>query len=233
MKNQKIVIAVVVTLILMIGGGIAGYYWYEMTHYITTDDARISAYTANVSPIISGKITSWNVSEGEYVKAGAAIGWQDTNAMATSAGVNPSALNPVGSIMVSKAELTAPISGQIIKSSVRVGQLVGAGQPLAVIADTSDLFVDVNIDETEISKVKVGQLVDLTVDALPGKTFQGRVDEIGKATLSTFDILPMQSANGNFTKVTQRIPLKIRFPEINNLGLLPRMSVTAKIHIAE
>ena len=233
MKNQKIVIAVVVTLVLMIGGGIASYYWYEMSHYLTTDDARISAYTANVSPIISGKITSWNVSEGEYVKAGAAMGWQDTNAMATSAGVNPSALNPVGSIMVSKAELTAPISGQIIKSSVRVGQLVGAGQPLAVIADTSDLFVNVNIDETEISKVKVGQLVDLTFDALPGKTFQGRVDEIGTATLATFDILPMQSANGNFTKVTRRILLKVRFPEINKLGLLPGMSVTAKIHITE
>jgi len=233
MKNQKIVIAVVVTLVLMIGGGIASYYWYEMSHYITTDDARVSAYTANVSPIISGKITSWNVSEGEYVKAGATMGWQDTNAMAASAGVNPSALNPVGSIMVSKAEISAPISGQVLKSSVRVGQLVGAGQPLAVIADTDDLFVAVNIDETEISKVKVGQLVDLKVDALPGKTFQGRVDKIGKATLSTFDILPMQSANGNFTKVTQRIPLKVRFPEINKLGLLPGMSVTAKIHIAE
>jgi len=233
MKNQKIVIVVVVTLVLMIGGGIASYYWYEMSHYITTDDARISAYTANVSPIISGKITSWNVSEGEYVKAGATMGWQDTNAMATSAGVNPSALNPVGSIMVSKAEISAPISGQVLKSSVRVGQLVGTGQPLAVIADTDDLFVDLNIDETEISKVKVGQLVDLKVDALPGKTFQGRVDEIGKATLSTFDILPMQSANGNFTKVTQRIPLKVRFPEINELRLLPGMSVTAKIHIAK
>jgi len=233
MKNQKIVISVVLIVLLIIGGGIASYYWYEMSHYITTDDARTSAYTANVSPIISGKITSWNVSEGEYVKAGATIGWQDTNAIATSAGVNPSALNPVGSIMVSKAEITAPISGQVLKSSVRVGQLVGAGQPLAVIADTDDLFVDVNIDETEISKVKVGQLVDLKIDAFSGKTFQGRVDEIGKATLSTFDILPMQSANGNFTKVTQRIPLKIRFPEINKLGLLPGMSVTAKIHIAE
>ncbi|MEW6065130.1 Barrel-sandwich domain of CusB or HlyD membrane-fusion [Desulforamulus putei DSM 12395] len=233
MKNQKIVISVVLTVLLIIGGGIASYYWYEMSHYITTDDARISAYTANVSPIISGKITSWNVSEGEYVKAGTTLGWQDTNAIATSASVNPSALNPIGSITVSKAEITAPISGQVIKNFVRVGQLVGTGQPIAVIADTSDLFVDVNIDETEISKINVGQLVDLKVDALPGKTFQGRVDEIGKATLSTFDILPMQSANGNFTKVTQRIPLKVRFPEINKLGLLPGMSVTVKIHIAE
>jgi multidrug resistance efflux pump len=204
-----------------------------MFNYITTDDARISAYTANVGPIISGKITSWNVAEGEYVKAGATMGWQDTNAIASTAGVTPSALNPIGSIMISKAEITAPISGQVIKTSVRVGQLVGAGQALAVIADTSDLFVEVNIDETEMGKVKVGQLVELKIDGVPGRSFQGRVDEIGKATLSTFDILPMQSANGNFTKVTQRIPLKIRFPEINKLGLVPGMSVTAKIHITE
>ncbi|MFZ3173170.1 MAG: efflux RND transporter periplasmic adaptor subunit [Carboxydocellales bacterium] len=233
MKNQKIVISVVLIVLLIIGGGIGGYYWYQMSRYITTDDARINAYTVNVSPIISGKITSWNVSEGEYVKAGATIGWQDTNAIASTASVNPSAINPVGSIVVSKAEITAPISGQVIKTSVRVGQLAGTGQPLAVIADTSDLFVDVNIDETEIGKVKVGQLVELKIDALPGKTFQGRVDELGKAALSTFAILPMQSANGNFTKVTQRIPLKIRFPEINKLGLLPGTSVTAKIHITE
>jgi len=233
MKNQKFVISVVLTVLLVIGGGIGGYYWYQMSNYITTDDARISAYTANVSPIISGKITSWNVAEGEYVKAGTTLGWQDTNTIATTASINPSALNSIGSVMVSKAEITAPISGQMIKTSVRVGQLVGTGQALAVIADTSDLFVAVNIDETEMGKVKVGQLVELKIDGLPGRSFQGRVDEIGKATLSTFDILPMQSANGNFTKVTQRIPLKIRFPEINKLGLVPGMSVTAKIHITE
>lgn len=233
MKNQKLVISVALIVLLLIGVGIGGYYWYQMSRYITTDDARISGYTVNVSPIISGKITTWEVSEGDYVEEGKTIGWQDTNAIANTASVNLNAINPVGSIMVSKAEITAPISGQVIKNSVRVGQLVGAGQPLAVIVDTSDLFVIVNIDETEIGKIKVGQLADLKVDALSGKTFQGRVDEIGKATLSMFDILPMQSANGNFTKVTQRIPLKIRFPEINKLGLLPGMSVTAKIHIKE
>lgn len=233
MKNQKLVISVALIVLLLIGVGIGGYYWYQMSRYITTDDARISGYTVNVSPIISGKITTWDVSEGDYVEEGKTIGWQDTNAIANTASVNLNAINPVGSIMVSKAEITAPISGQVIKNSVRVGQLVGTGQPLAVIVDTSDLFVIVNIDETEIGKIKVGQLADLKVDALSGKTFQGRVDEIGKATLSMFDILPMQSANGNFTKVTQRIPLKIRFPEINKLGLLPGMSVTAKIHIKE
>lgn len=58
--------------------------------------------------------------------------------------------------------------------------MVGTGQPLAVIADTNDLFVAVNIDETEIRKLNVAQLVDLKVDALPGKTFQGGVDEINQ-----------------------------------------------------
>ncbi len=232
MNKQKIIISAVLTVVLVIGMGIGFYYWYQFSRYIATDDAQISAYTATVSPIIPGKVTSWNVAEGDYVQAETPLGWQDTSSLATSADVNPSAIKPVGSITVSKAEITAPISGQVIKNNVRVGQLVGTGQPIAVIADIDDLFVNVNIEETQIKKVKVGQVVDLEIDALPGKTFQGRVDDIGKATLSTFDILPMQSANGNFIKVTQRIPLKIRFPEINDLGLLPGMSVTAKIHIA-
>jgi len=230
MKIKKIMIAGTLTLMLLIGGGIVRYYWYESTHYVKTEDARISANMANVSSQIPGKITTWNVAEGDQVKAGMTIGWQDTNAVASTVSVNASALNPVGSMAVSKAEITAPISGQVIKTSVLQGQLVGAGQPLAVIADTRDLFISVNIEETQVGKVKVGKYVDISIDALKGQTYRGRVEEVGTATLSTFDILPMPSANGNFTKVTQRVPVKIRFPEINKLSLIPGMSVTVKIH---
>lgn len=231
MKNKKKVLAILAVVILAIGGGIIYYYWYENTNYVSTEDARIAADIVPVTPQIPGRITSWNVSEGDQVQAGQNLGWQDTNSVATSAGVNAAALNQVGSLTVSKAEITAPISGEVIKSSAIEGQMAGTGTVLAMIADTGDLYVSANIEETKIAKVKPGESVDVTIDALGGKKVAGVVDEIGKATASTFSVIPTQSSNGSFTKVTQLIPVKIRFPGINQLGLVPGMSVEVKIHI--
>ncbi|MHB1651862.1 MAG: HlyD family secretion protein [Desulfitobacteriaceae bacterium] len=233
MKNKKKVLVILLIAILAVAGGIVFYYEYENANYISTDDARIAANIVNVSPQIPGRVTAWNVVEGDKVQAGGNLGWQDTNAVATSAGVNASALNLVGGLTVSKAEIVAPISGEVIKAAVIPGQMVSPGQTLALIADMSDFFVSANIEETKIKKIKPGQDVDITIDALNGKKVIGKVEEIGKATLSTFSILPAQSSNGNFTKVTQLFPVKIRFPGSNQLGLEPGMSVEIKIHVAK
>ncbi len=231
MKNKKKILVVILLVVILIGGGIAGFYWYDDTYFVSTDDARLAANTVNVTPQIPGRIASWNVAEGDMVQAGDDLGWQDTNSVANSAGVSTAALNQVGSMTVSKAELVAPISGQVIKSSVETGQLVSPGQTLAVIADTRDLYVSANIEETKVDKLKVGQPVDITIDALQGRQFTGRLAEIGKATLSTFSVMPVDSSNGNYTKVTQLIPVKIRFPVDPSLGLVPGMSVEIKIHV--
>lgn len=231
MKNKKKVLAAILILFILGGGGIAAYYWYEGSYYVATDDARIAANTVNVTPQIPGRITSWDVAEGDKVQTGATLGWQDTNAVASSSGISTSALNQTGSLTVSKAEIVSPISGQVIKSSVQTGQLVSPGQTLAVVADTKDLYVSANIEETKIDKLHVGQTVEITIDALSGRQFIGKVDEIGKATLSTFSVIPVQSSNGNFTKITQVIPVKIRFPIDPKLALSPGMSVEVKIHI--
>lgn len=233
MKNKKKVLTIMSIVILVVAGGIIFYYWYENAHYVSTEDARVSANIVSVTPQIPGRITAWNVAEGDQVQAGGNLGWQDTNTVATTAGVNASALNQVGSLTVSKAEITAPVSGEVIKSSVVEGQMAGTGTVLAMIADTGDLYVSANIEETKIDRVKPGQDVEVTIDALNGKKVMGKVDEIGKATTSTFSVIPSQSSNGSFTKVTQLIPIKIRFPGINQMGLAPGMSVEIKIHVGK
>jgi len=231
MKNKKKILIILVAVLLIGAASIVYYYWYENSHYVSTEDARIAADIVTVTPQIPGRITEWNVSEGDNVKAGANLGWQDTNAVATSSGVNAAALNAVGSLMVSKAEITAPISGKVLKSSVVPGQMVSPGQALALIADTGDLYVTANIEETKIKEVKKGQNVEVTIDALGGQKVMGKVEEIGQATLSTFSVLPTQSSNGTFTKVTQLIPVRIRFPHASEMGLAPGMSVEVKIDI--
>ncbi|MFZ3101601.1 MAG: HlyD family efflux transporter periplasmic adaptor subunit [Desulfitobacteriaceae bacterium] len=231
MKNKKKILVIILMAVILIGGGIIGYFWYKDTYFVSTEDARISANTVNVTPQIPGRITSWSIAEGDVVQAGATLGWQDTNSVANSSGINASVLNQIGSMTVSKAELVSPISGQVIKSSVQTGQLVSPGQTVAIIADTRDLYVSANIEETKVSKLKVGQSVDITIDSLQGKKYLGKLAEIGKATLSTFSVLPVQSSNGNFTKITQLVPVKIRFPVDKTLGLVPGMSVNINIHV--
>jgi multidrug resistance efflux pump len=231
MKDKKKILIVLFAVILVVAGLIVFYYWDQGRRYVKTEDARIEGHIVTVSPLISGRITSLKVQEGDNVNAGDTLGWQETGTMATSAGINTNSLNAVGSVAVGKAEITAPISGQIIKLSVEPGQLVSPGQSVAMIADTQDLYVSANIEETSVKKLKPGQDVEITIDALDHKKVMGKVEEIGKATTSTFAVISTQSSNGSFTKVVQLVPVKIRFPGINQFGLLPGMSVEVKIHL--
>lgn len=233
MKNKKKIISLILGAMLIIAGSIFAYYWWEGKNYIATEDARIAADTVVISPQISGKITSWNVVEGQAVQAGQNLGWQDTSTISSSAAVSVKSLNQTGSTAISKAEITAPISGRVIKSSAQKGQTAGPGQTLAIIANTDNLFITANIEETKIAKVGIGAPVDFTIDAFPGTRFYGRVEEIGQATLSTFSIITMQSSSGSFTKVTQLVPIKIRFTNSGNLALLPGMSAEIRVHVVK
>jgi multidrug resistance efflux pump len=231
MNTKRKILIGLFALIVIVAGLITFHYWDQGRKYVKTEDARIEANTVTVSPLISGRIISLKVKEGDYLEAGDTIAWQETGTMATSAGINTNTLNPIGSVAAGKAEITAPISGEIIKLSAEPGQVVGPGQSLAVMADTQDLFVSANIEETSVGKVKKGQDVEITIDSLQNKKVMGKVEEIGKATTSTFAVIPTQNSNGSFTKVVQLVPVKIRFPGINKLNLLPGMSVEIRIDI--
>lgn len=229
-KKNKILISLC-AIIIIVAGAIVFYYWDQDRKYVKTDDARIEANTVTVSPLISGRITSLNVQEGDMVNADDTLGWQETGTMSTSAGISTNTLNSVGSVTVGKSQIIAPIAGQIIQLTAEPGQVVSPGQSLAVIADTQDLYISANIEETSIGKVKPGEDVEITIDTLNNKKVMGKVEEIGKATTSTFSVISTQSSNGSYTKVVQLVPIKIRFPGINNLNLLPGESVEVKIHI--
>jgi len=116
---------------------------------------------------------------------------------------------------MSYTQLVAPEDGIIAKKSVEPGMVIPAGQSLFGFVSSSERWVEANFKETQLSSVKPGQKVDVTVDAIDGRTFQGTVDSKGAATGATFTLLPPDNATGNFTKVVQRIPVKI---VLNNLS---------------
>jgi membrane fusion protein (multidrug efflux system) len=116
-------------------------------------------------------------------------------------------------LQLSYATLTAPVSGIVSKKSVETGQFVQAGQPLLAIVQGQDAWVSANFKETQLAEMRPGQPVEVEVDAYPGVAFHGRVESLAAATGAKFSLLPPDNATGNFTKVVQRVPVKIVFTD--------------------
>lgn len=123
-------------------------------------------------------------------------------------------------------KITAPISGVIAKKSFMPGDVIQPGQAIYTINDLGDIWVTANFEETKISKIRIGAPVQVFIDAYPGKPFAGKVTRISAGIVAPpFSI-------GEFTKTTQRIPVKIEFDRNpTNLVLLPGMSVEVKISV--
>jgi membrane fusion protein (multidrug efflux system) len=113
-------------------------------------------------------------------------------------------------LMLSYAVIHSPVDGVVSRRSVEVGQLVQAGQPLMSVVPLHDVWVVANLKETEVEHVKPGAQVEIAVDSYPGRRFRGRVESLSPATGARFSLLPPDNATGNFTKVVQRIPVRIR-----------------------
>jgi membrane fusion protein, multidrug efflux system len=131
---------------------------------------------------------------------------------------------------LSYTRVTAPASGVVSKKSVEVGQLVQPGQPLMSVVPLDDVWITANLKETQIEHVKPGNPVAFTVDAYSGIDFKGHVESLSPATGARFSLLPPDNATGNFTKVVQRVPVRIRPDSIDAAHpLRPGMSVTVTI----
>jgi membrane fusion protein (multidrug efflux system) len=107
-------------------------------------------------------------------------------------------------------KIVAPVDGKVGKKSFEVGMLAAAGQPLLGFVAAGDRWVTANIKETDMDDITEGKKVYVDVDAISGKTFDGVVESISPATGSTFTLLPPDNATGNFTKVVQRVPVRIK-----------------------
>lgn len=134
-------------------------------------------------------------------------------------------------LQVSYTRIIAPMAGVVSKKSVELGQLVQPGQPLMSVVPLDDVWVTANLKETETADVSPGDVVAFTVDAYPGKHFQGHVESLSPATGARFSLLPPDNATGNFTKVVQRVPVRIRLDQPNDPAhpLRPGMSVDVTI----
>src|SRR6267142_1661551 len=134
-------------------------------------------------------------------------------------------------LQLSYTRIITPSAGIVSKKAVELGQLVQAGQPLMTVVPLEDVWVTANLKETETADVTPGDSADITVDAYKGVHFRGHVESLSPATGAKFSLLPPDNATGNFTKVVQRIPVRIHLDGAVDVAhvLRPGMSVVATI----
>ena len=125
-------------------------------------------------------------------------------------------------LQVQYATIVAPSDGYVGRKNVEVGNRVASGQTLLVVVEP-DLWVVGNFKETQLAKMRVGQPVRITIDSIPGKVFAGKIDSFAPATGNEFALLPADNATGNFTKIVQRVPVKIVFDPSSTKGYEDRI----------
>jgi membrane fusion protein (multidrug efflux system) len=128
-------------------------------------------------------------------------------------------------------EIRSPIDGVIGNRSARVGAYATVGAQLLSIVPAHGLWVDANFKESQLAQMSVGQSVEITADVVPGRAFHGRIESLAPATGAQFSVIPPENATGNFTKIVQRVPVRIRLDDgAGELGTLrPGLSVVARV----
>ncbi|PKG25582.1 HlyD family secretion protein [Niallia nealsonii] len=215
MNAKRMILINIILLIVLVGGGFTGYYFYDKSvSYISTDNAQIAGQQISIAAPASGKLTSWDGNVSDHFNKNDKIG---TIKVTTETGTVD-------------MHVAVPANSTIVQSSAVENSYVAAGTSLAKSYDMSNLWVTANVDETDLNDVKIGQDVDLYVDAYPDTTLTGKVDSLGLATSATFSLLPTSNSSGNYTKETQVIPVKISIDNYGGLDLVPGMNVTVRIH---
>ena len=150
-------------------------------------------------------------------------------AQAVAASARAVALQQQAELNLSYTTITAPIDGVVGNRTLRTGQFVQAGTQLMSLVPASGAYIIANYKETQLTDVHEGQAVDVAVDMFPGKVVHGHVDSLAPASGQEFALLPPDNATGNFTKVVQRIPVKIALDGGAPIELRPGMSVIPSI----
>jgi multidrug resistance efflux pump len=214
LKNRSVLIPIIVILAVVIAMGVGGYILYNSYNFYSTDDAQVTGNIVNVVPQISGTLTQLNVQEGDYVTANQIIG----------------VVEPMG-FQSFTDPLRAPETGVIVNVPGVIGQQVTTASAVAQITDLQSVKITAYVDESAIKNIAVGQAVDIHVDAY-NSDVPGHVTQIIGAAASEFSLLPTtDNSSGNYTKVSQRIPVYIYTNNPPDGSLLPGMSVEVTIHL--
>ena len=219
------VLAVIVIVVAVFGFNA----WREGQLYVSTENAQLSGQPVQVGAMNAGRVITIMPTIGASVHKGDVIAQV---ALPSQVGIGQNGTPKMGFLGAgdTQVDVQSPLDGVVIAEPVAIGATVAAGQPIVSIVDPSQLWVNANIEETNIARVHVGQSVTVHVDAL-GADVPGKVEAVTPATAGVFSILPASNSSGNFTKVTQLVPVRIAV-NLGNQPLLLGANVEVKIRVA-
>lgn len=204
-------------IILVVAFVVAVIWWWNYRKYIDTVDANVDSYRVNVSARAMASLGAVYKMEGDSVRRGELLAVLD-------------------STETKDYQIICPEDGVIAKQWVVPGDLLQPGENIFTLNTGKYLWITVYLQENKFANVHLGQSAKFTLDAFPGLTFYGKIFYIGSNTASEFSLIPPNNASGNYTKVAQRIPLKISIDRVegdarkkSHLRILSGMSANVKI----
>ena len=211
------------------------------------EESNTLATLNRATALIKAKVVSQQTMDDSTMKhdaSEASINEAQANILAAKAQMNVIAANRVEAersltelnTTLAKAErdlsftsIRAPFDGTVANRAVEPGQFVQGGTRLMALVPADGAYIEANFKETQLASLHAGQKAEITVDAFDGSVFEGRVLSLAPASGSEFSLLPPENATGNFTKITQRVPVKISIPLELAKELRPGLSVTVTV----
>jgi multidrug resistance efflux pump len=194
--------------------GLGCTYFFHSSRIISVDNAQVDGQKSNIFAPATGTLTEWSASMGSFVHKNEVVG----RIQAVGGGPRPERL------------VRSPADGTIVVSDGQQGQYVTQGLRLATFYEPQSVYVTARVSEGDVDDVRLGQRVDIDVDAFPDATVVGLVTEIQQATASRFTIFPSPDADPvNPQRIDQYIPVKIQIIDNDGAVLMPGLNVTAEI----
>jgi multidrug resistance efflux pump len=219
---------VLVVVVMLVGGYVSYGYVRDQMLYVSTDNAMVMGSLVPVGSLNAGRIDAMAVDIGQPVSAGQQVLTITIPAQVTATGSGAPKM-AFRSTEDQSAAVSSPINGFVVARNANPGDTVSAGQTLLTLVDPRGFWVQANIDETQIGRIHPGDPVEVHVDTL-GKTLPGSVLAVNDATAATFSLLPQNNTQGNFTKVTQLVPVKISL-DYGDAPLVLGSSVEVRIRV--
>lgn len=213
-RSTKIALVVIILLAVAAAAAFTISYFLDASKYVSTDNAQVDGTQIPIVAPSSGTLVGWTVNTGTVLRKDQVVGRVQIQ----------------GAYVQPQLPIRAPADGTVATTSTTEGAYLTAGSQLAIAYDPADVYVTARVDETDIDEVAVGRAVDFTVDAYPGRTFHGYVDQIQGGAAAVFSPFPQSNSGGNFQKVTQVIPVRVGISDGQGVDLIPGMNVTVDIH---
>lgn len=212
--KKMVLVNVITIIVLVVIGVLAFWFWNNATSYVTTDNAKVDGDQIKISSPASGQIKSLDIKQGDKLDKG------DKVAEVSAQGEGGQSKD---------MSIKMPQKGTIVKTDGMEGSMAQAGNPIAYAYNLDALYITANVDEKDISDVEKGNDVDVDIDGQKA-SIKGKVEQVGEATAASFSLMPSSNSDGNYTKVSQVVPVKISLDSEPSKNVVPGMNAEVKIH---